>query len=107
MSTGTGTWEGNLSSASSQATLDSPGQSLKAHEVSRQLLVRAHPTGTERGGQSSSHPRWASGGLHLVPGMVTSEYCSRAQIISLLRVYIFPRRQRNRWMEEGPTELNL
>lgn len=65
-------WEGNLSGASSQATLDSPGQSLKAHEVSRQLQVRAHPTGTERGGQSSSHPRWASGTLGLIPDMVRS-----------------------------------
>lgn len=78
MPTGTGTWEGNLSSASSQATLDSPGQSMKAHEVSRQLQVRAHPTGTERGRQSSSHPRWASGGLDLIPDMVMSEYCNWA-----------------------------
>lgn len=78
MPTGTGIWEGNLSGASSQATLDSPGQSMKAHEISRQFQVRAHPTGTERGGQSSSHPSWASGGLDLIPDMVMSEYCSWA-----------------------------
>lgn len=38
----TGTWEGNLSGASSQATLDSPGQTLKAQEVSRQFQVLKH-----------------------------------------------------------------
>lgn len=74
----TGAWEGNLSGASSQGTSDSPGQSLKAREVSRQIQVRAYPTGTERGRQSSSHPRWASGGLDLIPDMVMSEYCSWA-----------------------------
>lgn len=44
----TGTWEGNLSGASSQATLESPGQTLKAQEVSRQFQVLEHIRQTQK-----------------------------------------------------------